>query len=136
MKTPGVLVIGLLLGAASLAAAAPSPGRPAPLAVTGPELELYRTASEHQDSQAMYALGEAFDEGLGVPSDPRRALQWYTGAAVLGHAEAMNRIGVLYAEGRGVPRDYVAALAWYRRALAQGSDNAVGNIATMWEVTR
>src|ERR1700747_2087949 len=100
MRMPQLIVIGMLVGGVSLAAAASLdvPGvmthTGAQLELTGPEVVRHCAAI---DRQAMYDLGEAFDEGLGVQSDPKQALQWYLRAAACGHAEAMNRIGVLYA---------------------------------------
>jgi len=94
--------------------------------------DVYGAAADDRAADAMYAVGEAFDAGLGVRSDAHQAFDWYMRAAALGHAEAMNRLGVLYAEGRGVSRDYSAALGWYRRAAAYGSSSALSNLATMY----
>jgi TPR repeat protein len=133
MKIHEVIVIGALLGSVSFAATAAPPGAvDAVAAAATADFDLLRAAAERQDPRAMYALGEAFDEGLGVPSDPQQAYDWYVRAAARGHAEAMNRLGTLYAEGRGVACDYVAALAWYQRAAERGSGTAVRNIATMY----
>lgn len=98
------------------------------------------------DKQAQLALGIAFEEGQGVPRDPRRAAKLYRAAArytsgttyvysppvgkapaqvlpvsigpdVPGLPEAMLRLARLYEQGLGVKRDEKKAALWRERAM-------------------
>lgn len=76
-----------------------------------------------------YALGVAYDSGLGVRQDYAQAMRLYLKATELPEAEM--DIGVLYARGRGVKQDYPQAVGWYRKAADAGSveaDLALGSL--------
>jgi len=110
------IVVSLLVGAVKICMAAGQPDLP---------------DMNTREPGEMYAMGVMLDEGAGFKPDGRRAFEWYTRAAKLGHAESMNRLGLLYLRGSGVPRNAFAALAWFRLAAAKGSLTAVNNIALL-----
>ena len=72
------IVVSLLVGAVKICMAAAQPDLP---------------DMNTREPGEMYAMGVMLDEGAGFKPDGRRAFEWYTRAAKLGHAESMNRLG-------------------------------------------
>ena len=70
--------------------------------------------------EAMFLMGTACDEGLGVPEDPALAFEWFTKAATTGHTLAEHNLGNAYAAGRGVAADLAQAIAWWLKAALKG----------------
>jgi hypothetical protein len=61
-----------------------------------------------------------YGEGHGVPQDYKKALEWYSKAAIQGYALAQNNLGLMYEKGCGVVQDYKKAFEWYSKAVEQG----------------
>jgi hypothetical protein len=59
-----------------------------------------------------FTVGKIYHDGLGVPVDYPRALDYYTIAAQAGVMEAQHNIGAMLASARGVRRDLVESLTW------------------------
>lgn len=72
------------------------------------------------DVEALFLMGTAYDEGLGVPLDHPEAMRWYRRAAGRGHVLAAHNIGNMYRDGRGVDADAAAAVRWWLRAARAG----------------
>ena len=70
--------------------------------------------------EAVFLMGTAYDEGLGVAEDAAVALQWFRTAAADGHTLAEHNLGNAYAAGRGVAPDLSAAVEWWTRAARKG----------------
>jgi uncharacterized protein len=70
--------------------------------------------------EAVFLMGTAFDEGLGVVEDPVAALDWFRKAAATGHALAEHNIGNAYTAGRGVTADPALAVVWWTKAAEKG----------------
>ncbi len=70
--------------------------------------------------EAVFLMGTACDEGLGVPEDPAAAFEWFSKAAAAGHTLAEHNLGNAYATGRGVAADPVQAVAWWLKAATKG----------------
>lgn len=70
--------------------------------------------------EAVFLMGTARDEGLGVSEDPAAALGWFQKAAAEGHTLAEHNIGNAYASGRGIERDAAMAVTWWLKAAAKG----------------
>ena len=108
-----VLILGLMLFAASPLAAETSPG------VTAYEAQDYAAAlpllekeAASGDPAAQTKLGLIYAKGLGVTRDPKLARTWFDKAAAQGHAEAEYCVGVTYDFGDGVPQDHATAITW------------------------
>lgn len=80
--------------------------------------------AEEGDALSQFALGTAWQEGIGVPADSARAAAWFTKAAMQGDAESQASLGWMHANGEGVPRDDAKALDWFRKAAEQGEATA------------
>lgn len=70
--------------------------------------------------EAVFLMGTAYDEGLGVAEDPAAAFEWFQKAAESGHTLAEHNIGNAYAAGRGVVADSATAVSWWTKAAAKG----------------
>jgi TPR repeat protein len=56
---------------------------------------LLRNAADHNDSDAQYNLGWAYESGTGVPKDTQEAIKWYGKAADRGNERAGARLAGL-----------------------------------------
>ena len=65
---------------------------------------------------AAFILARLYDEGWGVPRNPRRATSLYLKAAAGGLEEATYYVGAAYAYGTGVKRDEKRAFSWFQKA--------------------
>lgn len=86
--------------------------------------------------EAVFLVGTAFDEGLGVPVDVTHAAEWYRRAAVQGHVLAQHNLGNVYEAGRGVPQDDAQAVVWWRRAAEMGDAIPMFRLGAMYEAGR
>ena len=122
--------------------------------------ELRRSAASG-DATAEFLLGEAYQQGLGVPRSLSENLRWYAEAAHAGAAQpttASNQTPRSYAQallayrqaadsgektaelylglandlGNGMPIDSAQAANWYRKAAAQGSTSAACNLGELY----
>src|SRR5262245_38529432 len=73
----------------------------------------HKKAAQQGVAPAPFALGHAYENGLGVAQDPAAAIQWIGKASKQGLASAQFRLGVLHAEGRGTKKDLVQAYVWF-----------------------
>lgn len=93
--------------------------------------QLYEQAAVLGDADAMYRLGDLYQNGKGVEPDVSVALRWYTEAAQRGSAEAIASIGWMLQEGKGVTRNEPAAREWLEAAAVRGNAyamNVLGDI--------
>lgn len=95
-----------------------------------------RQLAADDEVEAVFLIGTAFDEGLGVAVDTAEAAAWYRRAADRGHVLAQHNLGNLYEAGRGVPQDDRQAVAWWRRAAEQGDAIPMLRLGTMYEEGR
>ncbi len=65
-----------------------------------------------------------YAQGLGVPKDPVKAVEWFRKSARAGHALAAYNLGFRYLKGEGVPKDFKTASVWFRRAAGAGLPQA------------
>ena len=77
-------------------------------------------------------LGWMYAQGVGVPTEPGRALGLYTEAAEAGDLSATNNLGELYETGRGLPVDAAKAAAYYREAAEAGFAPGQFNLGRMF----
>jgi len=70
--------------------------------------------------EAVFLMGTAYDEALGVAEDPAAAFTWFQKAAADGHTLAEHNLGNAYAAGRGVAKDDAAAITWWTKAALKG----------------
>jgi TPR repeat protein len=104
-------------------------------ACSGPQRPASVFAAEDlQPVDPSYETGFAYEHGLGVPQDYRKAMKHYFAAARLRNdVRAMNNLGVLVARGHGHGQDSGEARSWFERAQKLGSSAAAFNLGLMSE---
>src|SRR5882757_9119456 len=85
-------------------------------------LQVWLPKAKEGDPQAQTYVGEIFEKGMGQPSDPAKAAEWYQKAADKGYAQAETNLAYLYEKGIGVAADPVRALNLYRKAAGISTD--------------
>jgi TPR repeat protein len=83
----------------------------------------FRGANLH-DPRAQSALGNMYDQGLGVDHDAIRALFWIGEAARAGNRGAQYMAGVYWEDGEQLPADIHKAFPWYLKSAQQGFGRA------------
>lgn len=81
------------------------------------------------NSDAQFAVAEAYRRGSGVTVDLAKSVRWYRAAAAQGHPMAQNDLGSMLLNGMGTERSPEEAACWYRKAAEQGEAVAQFNLA-------
>ena len=89
-----------------------------PCWVSASELDALRKAATGGDPQALFELGNMYEQADTVGHDIERAAQYMRLAAERGHPEAQYRLGLLYAAGLGLPKDLERSYEWLTLAAA------------------
>lgn len=74
--------------------------------------------------EAMGAVGWLYEQGLGVPVDAERALEYYSDAYRAGENEYGLRIGWMHIQGNGVEPSREIGEAWFRRVITERDDSS------------
>lgn len=85
------------------------------------QFKLDMILAKRGDADAMYYVGNAFEEGRGTQKDLNKAFEWYSKAAKQDHYAAQYKMGVFYENGKGVKQDIKKAMDWYKQAAENGS---------------
>lgn len=89
-------------------------------------LNLLRSAANRNHAPAMYNLGLCYENGLGVSTNDKIAMEFYKSAAALKHPGALYNLGVFYGQGRGgLKCDHDTATRLLRLAAVQGQQDAI-----------
>ena len=81
---------------------------------------LHAVSAHKGDPEACYALGSAYEEGLGVPVLENEAARWISEAADAGVPDARIRMGEMSLSGRGTVRDPRKAVHLFTLAAEAG----------------
>lgn len=92
------------------------------LACCGPISTLNSTAEQKDPEQAQvyYRQGMAHIQGVTVPQDYSRALDFFIRSARLGSHNAAYMAAMAYVTGRGTDQDFAAAARWLETAAREG----------------
>jgi hypothetical protein len=96
-------------------------------------LEAQRKAAAQGSATAQGFLGVLYEEGIGVPRDPKEAVKWFRKAADQGDAVAQKYLGDVYRQGSAVRADFREAMKWYGKAAQQGDGTAQAMLGLMYE---
>ncbi len=94
---------------------------------------LKKAIDEHDSPEAKNYLAYAYENGLGVEKDYKKAYQWYKEAADVDVAAAQFNIGVMVANGRGEKKDLNKAFYWIEQAAYNDYPMAVVAISAMYQ---
>ncbi|MES2951010.1 MAG: tetratricopeptide repeat protein [Pseudomonadota bacterium] len=104
-------------------------------AATGsaPSREALLRMAHGGDLRAQNAVGNLYNYGYGIETNPELANTWYTRAANAGFGLAQFSLAYNQNKGIGTAVDYGAAAENYRRAAEQGHPYAMNNLAILHE---
>jgi TPR repeat protein len=84
----------------------------------------FEQAAIQGNAYAEKKLGDLYEQGLGVPANPKLAFDWRLKAANRGIVEAQLKVGKMYQEGAGVAKNIDQAIYWFHRAATEGNGEA------------
>lgn len=90
--------------------------------------------AERGQADAQFYLGRLLLDGIGMPKDAARALNWLRKAEAQGQVEALAELARCHYQGLGSPQDIPAALRAARDAAARGSAAGQNILAVMHSV--
>ena len=73
---------------------------------------------------AQYDLGVMYYEGIKVPKEIEKAVDWFTRSAEQGDKEAQYTLGVIYYQGKSIQQDYQKAIYWLTKSAEQDDAEA------------
>ena len=91
---------------------------------TASDIDTLTQRAEAGDAQAQFRLAGRYEDAVGVPCSPERALRWYRAAARADLCEAQVALGTMLALGEGIEPDYAEAWVWFTRAADLGDVDA------------
>ncbi|ONI45327.1 hypothetical protein AN641_00640 [Candidatus Epulonipiscioides gigas] len=96
------------------------------------ELEDLIYKANNGDIDAQFNLGMCYKKGIKIKIDAQKAVEWYTKAALQGHAQAQYNLGICYTNSDGIVKDLKwhygngaqqslkIAVEWYTKSAMQG----------------
>lgn len=85
--------------------------------------------SKEGNPRAQEVLGELYLEGLGVPQDTYKAVDWLKKSANQSNAEAQNLLAKIFRD----EKNYKESVYWYQRAVENGHKDAPNDLAICYE---
>eukprot|EP01102_Stenamoeba_stenopodia_P013255 TRINITY_DN4277_c0_g1_i1.p1 TRINITY_DN4277_c0_g1~~TRINITY_DN4277_c0_g1_i1.p1 ORF type:complete len:618 (-),score=81.39 TRINITY_DN4277_c0_g1_i1:87-1940(-) len=76
-------------------------------------IQLLEDAGAQGNDEALFALGEIYEMGDGVPRDFKRAFEYFERSASLGHPIAQRNVGFMYDTGKGVAENKTLSILYY-----------------------
>jgi uncharacterized caspase-like protein len=94
--------------------------------------ELFKSAADAGDAEAMFELGKLHEKGIGTAQNVKEAVRLYEASAARGFADAINDLGFLYYQGAdGIPRDPKKGIDYFIRAADLRHPQAMFNVAAL-----
>ena len=84
------------------------------------------------NSEAMFLLGSAYNEGIAVRRDSKKAFEWFKKSAEFGSPFGMTMAGYSYEKGKGIRKNYEEAFKWYAKAAEAGLPAAMTNFGYLY----
>lgn len=94
-------------------------------------IQLFQKVAEKGNPKAMYVLSMAYQNGLYVPKDELKGLEYLKKSAKAGYVEAEYALSYLYLTGMYVPKDYEKGVYYMTKAAEQGLPTAQNNIGML-----
>ena len=74
-----------------------------------------------------------YSDGVGVPSNYEKSLEYFVKAAEMGSSYGMNNVGNMYEHGDGVEVNFNEAANWYEKAAELDNNLAQENLGRFYE---
>jgi len=104
--------------------------------MAGDLIDDIRALAAAGDVEAIFLMGTAYDEGLGVDVDYAEAVRWYRRSAAENHVLGAHNLGNTYRDGRGVDIDHATAVKWWLRAARAGDATTQLRLGEAFEAGR
>ena len=88
--------------------------------------------AETGEPEALFLMGTAYAEALGVTVNLKKAAEFYMQAAEMDHTLAMHNLGNIFGDGIGVEKDLFQASHWWRRAAENGDTIPMLRLAELY----
>ena len=88
-------------------------------------VEYYKLAAEKGHPLAQCALGNCYDDGVGIKQNVQKAISYYELSAVQGFPLAQCNLGMCYEHGDGCEKDMNKAVYYYKLAADQNYAHAL-----------
>ena len=88
--------------------------------------------AETGEPEALFLMGTAYAEALGVTVNLKKAVEFYMQAAEMDHTLAMHNLGNIFGDGIGVEKDLFQASHWWRRAAENGDTIPMLRLAELY----
>ena len=98
----------------------------------GVDVQAVRKQAEQGDPAAQSKLGVLYSSGVGLDTDKKEAVRWYTRSAQQGYPLGQWNLAFMYLRGEGVPEDFAKAEQLMRAAAQQGLANAQFDLGMMY----
>lgn len=95
-----------------------------PMPMSEDEVTELNEAAKEGDLESMHELAIRLSDGVGMPQDWTKAVDWLRSAARKQHPDSQHELGNCYAFGLGVPQSHVEATRWYEKAANAGHADA------------
>ena len=83
------------------------------------------------NADAQYDVGEMYEKGSGVASDPKKAFAWFEKSAAQGHVKAQFKVAYMYYKGQGVDANLNKAYQLMEKPANDGNVRAQYYLAQM-----
>lgn len=94
-------------------------------------LRTWHALADKGHPRALYNLGVAHAQGVGVEPSIAQSMYWWHRAALAGSTEAQYNLGVAYAQGQHVEKSAVVASMYWYMAASGGDAAAQFNLGMM-----
>lgn len=93
--------------------------------------ELMTSAANHGHAEAMGGVGFFYANGIAVPKDEAKAVEWFRKGAEAGGPKSQLNLGKMLAEGKGIEKNEEEGKKWIRAAADQGQPDAAYAMGTI-----
>ena len=94
--------------------------------------ELFESAAEKGNADAMLCLGKMYADGDGVEKNTKKAEEWFSKGAENGDANDMLSLALMYLKGDVIEKDEKKVAEWYEKAANKGNTDAMAYLAQLY----
>ncbi len=87
---------------------------------------------EKLDAEALFVLGQMFENGNGVPQNFNKSTKYFKRSSDKGNTNATCQLGVCYQMGQGVEQNDSLAFMYYKKAANEGNAWGQRNVSTCY----
>lgn len=89
--------------------------------------------ADYGDEESQYVIAKAYDKGIQVDQNPKKAVAFYEKACDQEHIDSCMRLGEIYLENKWVKEDKEKSLYWYTKAGKAGYVQAQLKVSELYK---